>query len=291
LVSGYVPTVAAEVGEDVAEAGGAVGLGALGFAALPIGFAIYSLTYQPNLDDISGGYLGNLGNLNFSALGNLQGLYGENFSGLSGLDFNLPDINWSWLANLNFNWGISSATPYYPGYGYSPGYGYLPGGVPYYVPPPPPPPQDCYAGPDPSCSPPPAPRSLRDDQYITVHPRKTTNPAAIAHGHWIVQPRPTEQQLLDELHLQTTGLDTTPNENGTDASGQLSNTDTSQVQDPDSTVGQPGTPQPASQPALPAPPARVALPAPPTRLALPAAPTRLALPAGFDPVMLLLSMQ
>ncbi len=125
-------------------------------ATLPIGFAIYSLTYQPNLDDLSGGYVGNLGNLNFSALGNLQGLYGENFSGLGRLNFSgLPDINWSALGNLNFDWGISGG---WPGYGYSPGYGYLPGGGYYYLagppPPPPPPPQDCYAGPDPSCSPP-----------------------------------------------------------------------------------------------------------------------------------------
>ncbi len=44
--------------------------------------------------------------------------------------------------------------------------------------------------------------------------------------------------------MQTTGVNPTPNENG--ASGQLSNTDTSQVQDPNSTVGKPATPQTAN---------------------------------------------
>ncbi len=284
---GYVPTIAADVGEGFGEA---VGGAALSIGAPLIGFAIWAMLQPPpSCCEIGGGYIGDLANLpNFSDLPNLQGLYGEDFSGLEGLNFSglsgfsgLPDINWSALGNLNFDWGISGG---WPGYGYSPGYGYLPGGGYYYLagppPPPPPPPQDCYAGPDPSCSPPVAPRSLRYGQYITVHPSTTTNPADISRGHRIIQPRPTEQQLLDELHKQTTGLDTTPNENGADASSQLSNTNTSQVQDPDSTVGQPGTPQPASQPALPAPPARLALPAPPPRLALPAPPAKLALPAG-----------
>jgi RHS repeat-associated protein len=113
----------------------------------------------------------------------------------------------------------------------------------YSPPPPPPPPQDCYAGPSPSCSPPPAPRSLRYAPYETQHPGNTTNPADIARRDWIVEPTPTEQQLLAELHLQTAGLTAQPGENGELASGQGSGTNFAQAQDPISDVGIPGTPE------------------------------------------------
>jgi RHS repeat-associated protein len=157
-----------------------------------------------------------------------------------------------------------------PGSGGYPGAGYCPpSGC--YVPPPPPPPQDCYAGPDPSCSPPPAPEYLRDTQYETEHPRNTTNPADIPPGDRIVEPTPTEQQLLAQLHEQQTGVTVEPGENGELASGQDNNTNFSQAQDPTSDVGIPATPEasaagpgieaaevstnlPATAPAVPAPP-------------------------------------
>jgi len=120
-----------------------------------------------------------------------------------------------------------------------------PGGGYYYLPlppPPPPPPQDCYAGPSPSCSPPAAPGSLRNAEHITSHPSDVTNPRAIPRKLTIVEPTPTLQQLLDELHLQTTGTSDEPNENGTAASGQNAGGNAGQARDPSSTVGQPATP-------------------------------------------------
>jgi RHS repeat-associated protein len=141
----------------------------------------------------------------------------------------------------------------------------------YAPPPPPPPPQDCYAGPNPSCSPPPAPEYLRDTQYETEHPSNTTNPADIPPGDRIVEPTPTEQQLLTQLHEQQTGVTVEPGENGELAFGQSNNTNLSQPQDPVSDVGIPATPEaspsgsgkagaevstnlPATAPAVPEPP-------------------------------------
>jgi RHS repeat-associated protein len=138
----------------------------------------------------------------------------------------------------NFNWGITSATPFFPGDGGYPCGFYC--YAPQPPPPPPPPPQDCYAGPDPSCSPPPAPRSLRDGQHITVHPENVTNPRAISRGHTIVEATPTEQQLLDLLHLQTIGVNPEPNENG--ASGQNAGGSTNQANSVAGTAGTPPTP-------------------------------------------------
>jgi RHS repeat-associated protein len=138
----------------------------------------------------------------------------------------------------SINWGITWATPFWPGSSGYPCAGYC--YAPQPPPPPPPPPQDCYAGPDPSCSPPPAPRSLRDGQHVTVHPENVTNPRAISRGHTIVEATPTEQQLLDLLHLQTIGVNTEPNENG--ASGQNAGGSTSQAQDPSRNVGKPASP-------------------------------------------------
>jgi RHS repeat-associated protein len=110
-----------------------------------------------------------------------------------------------------------------------------------YYAPPPPPPQDCYAGPDPSCSPPPAPRWLRYTPYETQHPANITSPADIARQDWIIEPTPTEQQMLAELHLQTTGITAQPGENGAFAASQDAST-SPLAEDPISDVGIPATP-------------------------------------------------
>jgi hypothetical protein len=52
--------------------------------------------------------------------------------------------------------------------------------------------------------------------------------------------------LLDELHQQTSGLDTEADENGSQASNQQNGTNTSQAQDPASDIGKPTTPEPSS---------------------------------------------
>jgi RHS repeat-associated protein len=100
---------------------------------------------------------------------------------------------------------------------------------------PPPPPQDCYAGPDPSCRPPAAPRSLRDSQYISQSVHDITNPNHVPRGHTIIEAAPTEDQLLELLHIEIAGVGATQGENGGQASGEGSSTD--------ATIGKPATPQ------------------------------------------------
>ncbi len=114
----------------------------------------------------------------------------------------------------------------------------------YAPPPPPPPPQDCYAGPNPTCTPSPAPRSLRDSQHETEHPRNTTNPRAIPRGDTITENTPSEEQLLSELHESIDGLNSELNENGDDASSQDNNGNTHQAQG--GGADQPATPQAGS---------------------------------------------
>ena len=83
----------------------------------------------------------------------------------------------------SIDYGIAGASLIGTGgyYGYSSyGYGYY--GPPVAPPPPPPPPQDCYAGPDPSCSPPPAPHALRTTQYITSPVHDITSAASLLRG-------------------------------------------------------------------------------------------------------------
>jgi RHS repeat-associated protein len=110
-------------------------------------------------------------------------------------------------------------------------------------PPPPPPPQDCYAGPDPSCTPPTAPRALRDSQYISQAEHNTTNPRDIPRGNTITEPTPTEAQLLELLHILTAGVDATQNENGNSSSSQGSSTNGNITQHPIIFAGTPATPQ------------------------------------------------
>jgi RHS repeat-associated protein len=99
-----------------------------------------------------------------------------------GAPVNYPAYSWGAP-----DYGIASAVPIggagYPYYGYSSygyygGYGYAPVAPP----PPPPPPQDCYAGPDPSCSPPPAPHALRTTPYITSPVHFNTSAASLLRG-------------------------------------------------------------------------------------------------------------
>ena len=134
-------------------------------------------------------------------------------------------VNWGIIGPGFINWGISSVSLFLNYFGFLP---------------PPPPPQDCYAGPDPSCSPPPAPRSLRDGQHITTHAADTVNPAVIPHRDTIVEATPTLQQLLDQMHLQTAGADTDPGVNG--ASGQNASGDEGQAQGSIVTIGVPFPP-------------------------------------------------
>jgi RHS repeat-associated protein len=64
--------------------------------------------------------------------------------------------------------------------------------IPVAPPPPPPPPQDCFAGPDPGCTPPRAPRWLRHDPYETSSPTDTTNPRDIPRGRVIIEDAPPQ---------------------------------------------------------------------------------------------------
>lgn len=50
-------------------------------------------------------------------------------------------------------------------------------------PPPPPPPQDCYAGPNPTCTPPKAPSSLQDTKYVTRTVHDVTSVTKLFHDH------------------------------------------------------------------------------------------------------------
>ena len=76
------------------------------------------------------------------------------------------------------------------GYGYG-GYGYAPVAPP----PPPPPPQDCYAGPDPGCTPPPAPQWLRHDPYETSTATSVTSLKDIPRNR-VIQERVPPQKTV-----------------------------------------------------------------------------------------------
>jgi RHS repeat-associated protein len=112
--------------------------------------------------------------------------------------------------------------------------------VPVPPPPPPPPPQDCYAGPDPGCHPPTAPRSLRDDQHESEKPRNVTKPADIPGNDTVVSPAETAQQYLEAMHEEISGIEAEAGENG--AAPEASSTDTSPNGNPASDIGQPATP-------------------------------------------------
>ena len=110
-------------------------------------------------------------------------------------------------------------------------------------PPPPPPPQDCYAGPDPSCSPPVPPSWLRTIPYQSQPtPRDVTNWREISTKDRIREQPPTEQQILNQLHLETAGTTAGANENGGLASGQNSGTNASLPNNALSTIAQPVAP-------------------------------------------------
>jgi RHS repeat-associated protein len=169
------------------------------------------------------------------------------------------DQNWAYqeyqwaLENGGCTWcGYPSGSPsggnpspsygYYPGYGYGGGYGGYYAYAPPPPPPPPPPPQDCYAVQ--TCTPPPAPSSLRNDEHITVHPSETTSLKDVSAKNTINQPTPTEQQLLQALGDDTDGLNPSVNENGSNAASQGSSTGQNTAgNDPAQNLGQPATPQ------------------------------------------------
>jgi RHS repeat-associated protein len=112
-----------------------------------------------------------------------------------------------------------------------------------YYEPPPPPPQDCYAGPNPTCHPPAPPKSLLDAEVITAHPSNITSLKEVPRADTIIEPTPTEQQLLSALHLQTAGITSSLNENGELAAGQEASGSTGQAQAPFTTIGVPAAPQ------------------------------------------------
>ena len=112
------------------------------------------------------------------------------------------------IAGLNFGgmyypYGYPIQSPTSPGG--NPGGGSYPGSqggtcgfacYAYVPPPPPPPPQDCYAGPEATCTPPPAPSSLRDDPWITTIVHDITNISQLFHsGHGIIE-RPVPNKRI-----------------------------------------------------------------------------------------------
>lgn len=119
-------------------------------------------------------------------------------------------------------------------------------------PPPPPPPQDCYAAQ--TCTPHPAPRSLRDDPHITDPPRDTVNLRDVPAKDTIDQPTPTEQQLLRALGDETDGLEPSANGNGSAAADSGNGTGDNGIDDPAGNAGKPSAPEPSGpQPGGPAP--------------------------------------
>jgi RHS repeat-associated protein len=122
------------------------------------------------------------------------------------------------------------------------------------VPPEPPePPQDCHAGPEPTCSTPPAPKNLRDTPHESKPPNFDTNPSKPPPGGNIIEQPPTESQLDKSLGTEPTGTNGTPGENGGPAAGQGSDTGPGASQNP-ATVGEPDSPQ-APNPQSGSPPA------------------------------------
>jgi RHS repeat-associated protein len=183
----------------------------------------------------------------------------------------LSELEPGWGAHSGIGWGPSYNPGGYPGSG--PCGAYCSAPVP---PPPPPPPQDCYAGPDPSCHPPTAPHALRYGQYESQQVRVTTSFRAVPPKDRIIEPAPTEQQLLNNLHTQLSGITAQDGENGTAASTQGSSENLNTTQDPAASIGTPATPQaPGAEPATPAtagaggigggtpPPTALAAPEPP----------------------------
>ncbi|MGH3168390.1 MAG: hypothetical protein ACRDN0_21220 [Trebonia sp.] len=83
-----------------------------------------------------------------------------------------------------------------------------------YTPPPPPPPQDCYAGPDPACTPSPAPGSPLDGQLIT---HVVSNPTSLSvlrqQGRFIVEQAKATKTAVKGL-TETSGTNGDDDGNG-----------------------------------------------------------------------------
>ena len=128
--------------------------------------------------------VGKLIGMNFSAIGDLPSLYGDNFSGLSSMDLNLPDIDWNDLPDLSgLNLSRLEKALGQPG---SCGLSCL---VPIFPPPPPPPPQDIYAL---GVDAPTAPKQLKTDKIETTVYRNIKS----AGYAWEHEPHILEQQKL-----------------------------------------------------------------------------------------------
>jgi hypothetical protein len=67
--------------------------------------------------------------------------------------------------------------------------------------------------------------------------------AQVPRADTIIEPTPTEQQLLSALHLQTAGITSSLNENGELAASQDASGSTGQAQTPFTTIGVPAAPQ------------------------------------------------
>ena len=100
----------------------------------------------------------------------------------------------------------------YSYYGYG-GYGYAGSSYYPYTPPPPPPPQDCYAGPAPTCTPPPAPHALRTTPYITSPAHDITSAAGLLRG-----PRKITETVPPNTN-PVNGIKPSPTTNGNPATG------------------------------------------------------------------------
>ena len=131
---------------------------------------------------------------------------------------------------------------------------------------PPPPPQDCYAGPAHTCTPPPAPESLLQQQHITT----TFNLPSISELY--KEGRDLGEGVRPPSSSHVSGAKASPNENGNP--GNSSDSSLGQLLSPQLTNFQPQTPTAGAPPALPAAP---------QRLAITAAPPRLAITAGSAP--------
>lgn len=113
----------------------------------------------------------------------------------------------------------------------------------------PPPPPDCYAGPYPTCTPGPAPKSLRDQEFETTIPKDVTNPRDV----------PKDRFIIEKARPQTNPVNGTSPSAGDSAGRAAESRDSSAGSNPASApIDQAGT---SATPSLPArPPGRASRP-------------------------------
>jgi RHS repeat-associated protein len=119
------------------------------------------------------------------------------------------------------------------------------------APPPPPPPQDCYAGPDPGCSPPSPPEWLKDDQYEADKPSETTNPKNISAKDTITGEPQTSEEYLEQHEAEVKNLQQELASENSGAETGNGSGDDSLTRDAGNRAGKPETPQPGPDGANP----------------------------------------